>query len=467
MNRQKLAALPSVNRLIEHFSSRYPHQILVAFAREEVASFRKEIRRKAIPHGAADAFGQITKRLDDRLSAFFCNSIRRVVNATGVLIHTGLGRSPLSVSSRKRILEIAENYTNLEFDLETGGRGSRTDHVEELICVLTGTEAATVVNNNAAAVLITVNTLSAGKETIVSRGELVEIGGSFRMPDVMEKSNAKMVEVGTTNKTHASDYARSIRKNTGLILKVHTSNYKVVGFVNSVDGKTLVELGRKNRVPVAFDLGSGALVSLEPFGLPEEPLVRDAVSTGYDLVMFSGDKLLGGPQCGIIVGRRKYIELIRKNPLMRAVRCDKMTYAALEATLRLFLEPEKLKRTHPVTRMLTEDITSVTRRARSIQKRLRDLPLKVEVVPSFSEVGSGALPLAQIESRSVVLKSSRPSVSVVARRLRERRTPVIGYLKESRLWLDCRTVRNSETGMIVQALTEAVASPKTNIPTER
>ncbi|MYF16986.1 MAG: L-seryl-tRNA(Sec) selenium transferase [Gemmatimonadetes bacterium] len=306
--------------------------------------------------------GDVQIQLADQLAP----NLRRVVNATGVILHTNLGRAPLSDVAVKHIADITGSYSNLELDLETGQRGSRTTLVEKLLCELTGAEAAAIANNNAAAVLLTLNTLAGGKEAIVSRGQLVEIGGSFRIPDIMSRSGAQLVEVGTTNRTHLSDYENALTENTGVMLAVHPSNYKVMGFTAEVALEDMVVLGRQRGVPVAHDLGGGVLVNLRDYGLPYEPLVSDSISSGADVVKFSGDKVIGGPQCGIIVGTQNVVEQIRKNPLMRALRCGKLTYAALEATLKLFLNPEALVREHPTLRMLTEPVGMLERRGRRL-----------------------------------------------------------------------------------------------------
>ena len=344
--------------------------------------------------------GDVERQLADQ----FAPNLRRVVNATGVILHTNLGRAPLPDVAVKHIADIAGSYSNLELDLETGQRGSRTTLVEKLLCELTGAEAAAIANNNAAAVLLTLNTLAGGKEAIVSRGQLVEIGGSFRIPDIMARSGAQMVEVGTTNRTHLSDYEAALTENTGVMLAVHPSNYKVMGFTAEVALEDMVALGRQRGVPVAHDLGGGVLVNLRDYGLPYEPLVSDSISAGADVVMFSGDKVLGGPQCGIIVGKQNVVEQIRKNPLMRALRCGKLTYAALEATLKLFLNPEVLTREHPTLRMLTEPVTTLEQRGRRLLQMIGELEgFTCELVDSHAQTGSGALPLENIPSVAVAI----------------------------------------------------------------
>lgn len=391
--------------------------------------------------------GDVERELAER----FAPSLRRVVNATGVILHTNLGRAPLSDVAVKHVVDIAGSYSNLELDLETGQRGSRTTLVEKLLCELTGAEAAAIANNNAAAVLLALNTLAGGKEAIVSRGQLVEIGGAFRIPDIMVRSGAQLVEVGTTNRTHLSDYENALTENTGVMLAVHPSNYKVMGFTAEVALADMVVLGRQRGVPVAHDLGGGVLVNLRDYGLPYEPLVSDSISAGADVVMFSGDKVLGGPQCGIIVGKKDVVEQIRKNPLMRALRCGKLTYAALEATLKLFLNPEALAREHPTLRMLTEPVTTLEQRGQRLLQMIGELEeFTCELVESQAQTGSGALPLENIPSVAVAISGG--DILSLATALRRRDPPVICYVRDDQLFLDLRTIRDDEVGIVGDAV---------------
>lgn len=391
--------------------------------------------------------GDVQIQLADQLAP----NLRRVVNATGVILHTNLGRAPLSDVAVKHIADIAGSYSNLELDLDTGQRGSRTTLVEKLLCELTGAEAAAIANNNAAAVLLTLNTLAGGKEAIVSRGQLVEIGGSFRIPDIMSRSGAQLVEVGTTNRTHLSDYENALTENTGVMLAVHPSNYKVMGFTAEVALEDMVVLGRQHGVPVAHDLGGGVLVNLRDYGLPYEPLVSDSISAGADVVMFSGDKVLGGPQCGIIVGKQNVVEQIRKNPLMRALRCGKLTYAALEATLKLFLNPEALVREHPTLRMLTESMRVLERRGQKLLRMMGELEgFTCELVDSQAQTGSGALPLENIPSVAVAISGG--DILSLSNALRRYDPPVICYVRGDQLFLDLRTIRDDEVGIMGDAI---------------
>ncbi|MYC14464.1 MAG: L-seryl-tRNA(Sec) selenium transferase [Gemmatimonadetes bacterium] len=391
--------------------------------------------------------GDVQIQLADQLAP----NLRRVVNATGVILHTNLGRAPLSDVAVKHIADIAGSYSNLELDLDTGQRGSRTTLVEKLLCELTGAEAAAIANNNAAAVLLTLNTLAGGKEAIVSRGQLVEIGGSFRIPDIMSRSGAQLVEVGTTNRTHLSDYENALTENTGVMLAVHPSNYKVMGFTAEVALEDMVVLGRQRGVPVAHDLGGGVLVNLRDYGLPYEPLVSDSISAGADVVMFSGDKVLGGPQCGIIVGKQNVVEQIRKNPLMRALRCGKLTYAALEATLKLFLNPEALAREHPTLRMLTEPVGMLERRGQKLLRMIGELEgFSCELVDSQAQTGSGALPLENIPSVAVAISGG--DILSLSNALRRYDPPVICYVRGDQLFLDLRTIRDDEVSIVGDAV---------------
>jgi len=382
--------------------------------------------------------------------------LKRVVNATGIILHTNLGRAPLPQEAIDQMVSIAGRYCNVEIDLESGQRGSRTDLVESLLCQLTGAEAAAVVNNNAAAVLLALNTLSMQKEALVSRGELVEIGGSFRIPDIMSRSGALMVEVGTTNRTHLKDFEQAVTPETGVMLSVHPSNYKVMGFTAKVDLEDLVGLAREKGVSVIHDLGGGVLIDLRDYGLPYEPLVMDSVKAGVDVITFSGDKILGGPQCGILVGKKEAITQIRKNPLMRALRCDKLVYAALEGTLKLYLNPGHLRESHPTLRMLTEPVSVLKRRGRQLLKRLENLEgISVTLVDSVAQTGSGALPLEEIPSVAVAIAGR--DVDALAKRLRDNDPPVVGYVRDDQLFLDLRTLWPDDLKTIADAIELAVS----------
>lgn len=385
--------------------------------------------------------------------------LRRVVNATGIILHTGLGRAPLAEAAVRQLQQTGPYYCNLETDLQSGERGDRQELTEPLLCRLTGAEAACVVNNNAAALLIALNSLAYQKEVIVSRGQLIEIGGSFRLPEVMEKSGVKIREVGTTNKTRLSDYLNAINTQTGAILVAHTSNYRVLGFTQEVPLEELTALGRKKKLPLIYDLGGGVMIPLETYGLPHEPVVSEAVRKGADLVTFSGDKLLGAAQCGILIGRKKYIRSVRTNPLMRALRCDKMTYAVLEATLRLYLHPESLTVELPVLRMLTETIEVQQTRAETLFQILQPIPgITLEITEETAQAGSGTLPLEKLKSVALSVTVKNRSPKSLAEKLRLANVPVIGYIKNNRLMLNLRTIRDDELSLIRDSFLQSLGS---------
>ena len=449
--------IPGVDRVlneqaIQTLSKRCGTSVLTDMIRRAIDRVRGMMRDGKAVGASREALTEwIVEDVERELAERFVPNLRRVVNATGVILHTNLGRAPLPDVAVKHIADIAGSYSNLELDLDTGQRGSRTTLVEKLLCELTGAEAAAIANNNAAAVLLTLNTLAGGKEAIVSRGQLVEIGGSFRIPDIMSRSGAQLVEVGTTNRTHLSDYENALTENTGVMLAVHPSNYKVMGFTAEVALEDMVVLGRQRGVPVAHDLGGGVLVNLRDYGLPYEPLVSDSISAGADVVMFSGDKVLGGPQCGIIVGKQNVVEQIRKNPLMRALRCGKLTYAALEATLKLFLNPEALAREHPTLRMLTEPVGMLERRGQKLLRMIGELEgFSCELVDSQAQTGSGALPLENIPSIAVAISGG--DILSLSNALRRYDPPVICYVRGDQLFLDLRTIRDDEVSIVGDAV---------------
>lgn len=386
---------------------------------------------------------------------------RRVINGTGVIIHTNLGRSILPGDVLSQLSETSGNYSNLEFNLTSGERGSRYTLVEELLCELTGAEAALVVNNNAAAVLIALDTLARGKEVIVSRGQLVEIGGSFRIPDVMARSGAKLVEVGATNRTHLRDYSNAMSPETGLLLKVHTSNYCIIGFTSEVSNKELVSLGKRHQVPVMEDLGSGCLVDLSSFGLKKEPTVQEVVASGMDIVTFSGDKLLGGPQAGIILGSRDIIERIKRNPLNRALRIDKFTLSALESILRLYRDPQTVFERVPTLNMISAPIEVVQHKAEQLaevlEKSISTYSI-IQISEVMSRVGGGAMPEQNLPSRAVILRPLHMKINHLEAKLRSLDIPIIGRVENDHLLLDMRTVRSDELHLIAKGLDQALTS---------
>jgi len=370
-------------------------------------------------------------------------AMKAVVNATGVVLHTNLGRAILPEAAIEALEKAARSAVNLEFDLEGGGRGDRDALVESELCALTGAEAATVVNNNAAAVLLALTAVAEGREVVVSRGELIEIGGSFRLPDVMTRSGARLREVGTTNRTHPGDYEVAIGAETALLLKVHPSNYRVVGFTSEVSLEELVKIGRARGIPVMEDLGAGALVDMSAYGLPREPIVAERIAAGVDLVSFSGDKLLGGPQAGIVVGRREIIGKLKSNALKRALRCDKLTLAALSATLRLYLRSNDLKNEIPTLRFLTRSISEMKQiapRARDILSERLAAEFTCEVIESTSQIGSGALPTEELPTLAIRVTHPEISADSIADIFRRARPPIIGRITDDGFQLDLRTI---------------------------
>ena len=422
---------------------------------------REEIRAGAITEAAQLELSALAPRLAAFVRQGLRPRFRRVLNATGVVVHTNMGRSLLAPEAVAAVAGAAAHYSNLEFNLATGARGSRYSHVEELLCRLTGAEAALVVNNNAAAVLIVLDTLCKGREVIVSRGQLVEIGGSFRIPEVMAKSGAVLREVGATNRTHLRDYESAIGPDTAAIMKVHTSNYRMTGFVKDVPLCELKTLAGTCGLPVIEDLGSGSLLRFEGDGLPGEPTAQEAVAQGADVVSFSGDKVLGGPQAGIIVGRREIIERIKKNQLNRALRIDKLTLAALEATLRLYLDPEQARRRVPTLAMMTRPLVSLraqaARLAGLLRKHLSD-PLEIGVRAGSSRVGGGAFPEADLPTALVCVKPRGAEASVEALRTALLATdpPLVGRVEDGALCLDPRTLDAGEHSLVLSALRQAL-----------
>lgn len=462
--RHYLKALPRVDQvlvLLEDTAEKeeLPRQVLV-----DACRFAVEVLRKRILEADAGTFEQPTPETArdialDRIRTLKTPGLRRVVNATGIILHTNLGRAPLCEEALQAIIAVSRGYSNLEFNLHEGRRGLRYDHVRELLSMLTGAEESIVVNNNAAAVLLVLNTLSAGKEAVVSRGELIEIGGEFRIPEVMAKSGARLREVGTTNRTRIADYEEAVdQEKTGLILKVHTSNFRTIGFTEEVPAPALVELGRRRGVPVMHDLGSGCLVDL---GIGDEPTVRDAVQWGSDVVTFSGDKLLGGPQAGIILGRRSVVETIRKNPLNRALRIDKLTLAALEATLRNYLLATNVTERIPALRAMTEPVDAVRDRAEQLLGRIEKAvgdSFSFTLVNGASLSGGGALPTREISTVLIAVTARNLTAQALERRLRAADPPVIARIADDQVLLDSRTLQNSDADDVVAAFRRVAAA---------
>lgn len=459
-----LSQLPQVDKLmqednVQQLSRIYPRELIVAHIRKHLENIRKDISKMPPEETAKLKFSReiIYTTIFEKLEQSLKPNLRRVINAAGIILNTGLGRALLSKDAQKALIEVSSGFSSVEIDLSTGLRGVRHDIIEDLLIQLTGAEAAAVVNNNAAATYLTLNTLSNQKEAIVSRGELITIGGSFRIPDIMAKSGAIMKEIGTTNHTKAHEYDAAINENTGLLLKVHTSNYKVIGFVSETSLEELVKIGKKNDLPVFHDLGSGMLFDLNQFGLPKEPVVQESIKQGADVVSFSGDKLLGGPQAGIIVGRKKYIDQIKKNQMARALRCGKLTFAALEATLRLYFDKEKLIKSHPSLNLMLRSEKELQRNALKLKSGLEKIITNkgnVTIEKGLSEIGGGSLATESLETRLVTLELNNLSVEKLSTKLRQNDPPIITRITKDRVIFDMRTLLDNEMKLILKAITK-------------
>jgi L-seryl-tRNA(Ser) seleniumtransferase len=450
--------IPSVDRLLNSpeltkISSKYPRNLILRAINQVLGEVREEIQKNESPDDLK--IGQVPKKIVDRLQMLNRPSLKPVINATGVIVHTNLGRSILADRVIKRFRPLSEGYSNLEYDLENGKRGSRYSHVEGILKEITSAEAAMVVNNNAAAVLISLDTLARGREVIVSRGQLVEIGGSFRVPDVMGKSGAKMVEVGTTNKTHIWDYEEKIGPDTALLLKVHQSNFQIVGFTEEVETSELMVLGKKYGVPIMEDLGSGCLVDLSKYGLLREPTVQEVLADGMDLVTFSGDKLLGGPQAGIILGRKDLVEAIKKNQLSRALRIDKLTLLALEETLTMYRDEIAAVNEIPTLQMICRSYDDLDKNAQKLTEMLAGPETEnysIERIDGHSRIGGGALPLQELPTRLLCLTPKKISAQEMEGWLRSYDPPIIVRIETDQVLLDMRTIQEKELKTVSQAL---------------
>ena len=457
--------IPKVDVLLEEdgiqkLKERYGRSCVKRVVQDELERVRILIGESVDETDVLQAVEQLPDSISKSLELLYTPNIRSVINGTGTILHTNLGRAPLNREHAERLAAIAAEYSNLEYDLQRGERGERNAHFESLLCRLTGAEAALVVNNNAAAVLLCLSTLAKSGEVIVSRGELVEIGGKFRIPDVMEQSGAVLVEVGTTNKTHLSDYEKAITEETKAILKVHTSNYQIVGFTESVAVPKLKAIAREHEIPIIEDLGSGALVDLSKYGISHEPMVQEAIKGGADVVCFSGDKLLGGPQAGIIVGRKCYIDKMKKAPLTRALRVDKFTTAALEMTLEEYLSEERAMHRIPVLKMISEMPDAVKQRAQKLKSQLeqRELPAQIVLETCESQIGGGALPLEKISSTAVAIRSEICSASEMEKRMRALPTPIIGRMINGIWAMDMRTIEEEQIPYIVDCIQNVLNS---------
>jgi L-seryl-tRNA(Ser) seleniumtransferase len=442
-----LRELPSIDYLLKHarceaLMTRYNREYVAQQCRAVLDRMRLEIRQN---HGGAVDVGEerILDRIEERIIAGSRPGHVRVVNATGTLLHTNLGRALLPQAAIDAMVEVAGQPINLEFDLSAGKRGKREEALEALLVELTGAEAATVVNNNAAAVLLGLNTLAEGKEVIVSRGELIEIGGAFRIPEIMAKSGAILREVGATNRTHPADYENAINEKTALLLKVHTSNYKVVGFTAEVTLEQLVATGKKHKLPVMEDLGSGALIDLSRYGLPKEPIVAERIQTGADVVTFSGDKILGGPQAGLMVGKKGLIGRMNRNHLQRALRCGKLTLAALEATLRRYRQSPNIVDEIPTLRAFTRPMDEIRALGEALAPKLAGAlgnEFCIQIQESTAQIGSGALPTEELPSVAVFVQHPKLSANAIAQKFRSANPPIIGRIKDDRFLLDLRMI---------------------------
>jgi L-seryl-tRNA(Ser) seleniumtransferase len=457
-NKELLRSLPKIDELLKEELvleklKNNVRTLVIEVLRETIEDFRKDILAEKL-----NCFDktQILMEFDKKLEAKKLPALRKVINATGVVIHTNLGRSILSEEAVKNVVAVSEGYNNLEYNLESGSRGSRYAHVEELIKKITGAEAAMVVNNNAAAVMLVLNTLCQNKEAIVSRGQLVEIGGSFRVPEVMKFSGAKLVEVGTTNRTHLWDYENNISENTGVLLKVHTSNFKIMGFTEEVSLEELVDLGNKRNIAVVEDIGSGVLIDFSKYGFTYEPTVQESIKKGVDVVTFSGDKMLGGPQAGIIAGKKQFLDRIKKNQLTRALRIDKMTLAALEGTLKHYIEEEQAVKNIPTLNMILSSKEEHKKRAQKLKTKLQkaasELDIKVEA--DYSMVGGGSMPTEKIDTYVLKVKSSKFTPEELEKKLRENSTPIIVRIYSGCVYLDLRTIFDKDFEVIIEAFTK-------------
>ncbi|MFC0322145.1 L-seryl-tRNA(Sec) selenium transferase [Gallibacterium melopsittaci] len=448
--------LPAIDRLLKtelgsDLVVTFGHSAVVQMMREQLQLARDFIKQQQqLPHFCqtdTDFIQYIEQQLQQQRQV----KIQPVHNLTGTVLHTNLGRAIWAETAQQAALHAMQQNVALEFDLAQGKRGHRDQAISELIARLTGAEAACVVNNNAAAVLLMLATFAQGKEVIISRGELIEIGGAFRIPDIMAQAGCKLVEIGTTNRTHLRDYAQAINENTALLLKVHSSNYQIMGFTASVSEEELVELGREKNIPVITDLGSGALIDFRQYGLPCEPQVQAKVAAGVDLISFSGDKLLGGPQVGIIVGKQALIDQLQHHPLKRVLRCDKVILSGLEATLRLYLEPENLTHTLPTLHALTQDLTTLQQQAEQLQQALQHklaAGFIIQVETSYAQIGSGSQPTAKIPSCAVTLQAKSGKAEDLYRLVAQFKAlsqPIIGRIEADKIWLDLRSVANLAT----------------------
>ena len=454
MSKNQFQNLPSVSEVLLEIKdlNNLDNSIITYFINKEISWFRKQAKLNKL----AESRSEITKKIVQKVGQSCQPSMKNIINGTGIVLHTGFGRAPIQKTRLKNVINRLGGYSNLEFNLETGTRGNRLDHVREYCAAITGSENSLMVNNNAAAVLLALNTLAEGKEVIISRGQEVEIGGSFRIPDIVRKSNCFLKEVGTTNRTHLNDYKKAINTKTGLILWVHTSNYVVKGFTKEVSLHELVELGKKKHIPVMADLGSGALIKLSKRDLPEEIPVQDVVKSGAVVITFSGDKLLGGPQAGIIVGKNRLLKQMELNPIYRTIRCGKFTIALMEETLRSY-RTEEVTKDNLTLLLLSTKRVMLKKRGRKIIQSIstkRKSRLGIALIESTVEVGSGSLPACEIESMALRFYQKNQKISELAYRFRTGKTPVVGYISGNRFFIDLKTILPNQVALLIDVINQ-------------
>lgn len=455
--------IPKVDVLLEKTEiisliEKYHRDVVVDAIREEIDKLRSFIKENDDMNLIEEKINNLVESIILNVRKVYSYNLRKVINGTGTILHTNLGRAIISKKHADYLSEVVTNYSNLEYNLEEGKRGERYSHFEKLICKITGAECAMAVNNNAAAVMLVLSSMAENKEVIVSRGELVEVGGKFRIPDVMKSSKADLVEIGTTNKTHLEDYEDAITENTGAFLKVHTSNFKILGFTENVSIDELCKLGKEKDIPVIEDIGSGVLVDFSKYGLEYEPTVQDSIKAGVDIVSFSGDKLLGGPQAGIIVGKKQYIDKMKKNPLTRAFRIDKFTATILEMIFHEYLNEEDAIKNIPALSLITKDIKEIEKGANKLYGKLNDIKdvAHVEIEDTLSQIGGGSLPAERIKSKCVTILPKNISTATLEERLRFGENPVVGRISEDKLILDMRTVLEDEIEILSQKIVDVL-----------
>lgn len=455
--------IPKVDVLLEkteiiNLIEKYHRDVVVDAIREEIDKLRNFIKENDDISLIEEKVYCLVENIALNVKKVYSYNLRKVINGTGTILHTNLGRAIISKKHADYLSEVVTSYSNLEYNLEEGKRGERYSHFEKLICKITGAECAMAVNNNAAAVMLVLSSMAENKEVIVSRGELVEVGGKFRIPDVMKSSKADLVEIGTTNKTHLEDYEDAITENTGAFLKVHTSNFKILGFTESVSIDELCKLGKEKDIPVIEDIGSGVLVDLSKYGLEYEPTVQDSIKAGVDIVSFSGDKLLGGPQAGIIVGKKKYIDKMKKNPLTRAFRIDKFTATILEMIFHEYLNEEEAIKNIPALSLITKDIKEIEENANKLYGKLNDIKdvAHVEIKDTLSQIGGGSLPAERIKSKCVTIIPKNISTASLEEKLRFGENPVVGRISEDKLILDMRTVLEDDIEILSQKIIDVL-----------